>query len=291
MKKYSSLPISLLCTVLAGSIACLTASAASLLNDGFDNGSIGPQNLPDSAQWYGSETDNATASSGSMTLDTNGGTTSGMVTGYFTDTGSYSLAAGETLTLSVTFSVAGVDGSTGYFRLGLLNSVSDAKRISTQGEGSNNSQFSNYTGYAMFTNLATFNNNIGLYKRDNANTGLLNAAAAYTSLGSSGSPFQLANSTTYTGTFSLENTGTSIIATQSFSGGSLSGITHTLEDSTDIFTDFNTVAFAIQSSAANSITFDNISVTTSVPEPAQSALVLSGILGLSILALRRRRRA
>ncbi len=287
MKKYSSLPTTLLFALLAGGIACSNATAVDLLNDGFDNGSLGPQDLPNTAQWYGSGASNATASAGSMTLDTDGGTTSGMVTGYFTDTGAYAIGTGETMTLTINFSVSGVDSSTGYFRLGLLNSVSDSKRISAQNEGSNNSQFSNYTGYAMFTNLASFNNNIGLYKRDSANTGLINAAGAYTALGSSGSPFSLENATSYTGTFSLQNTGSSIIVTQSFTGGSLSGITHSLTDTSSIYTDFNTVAVTIQSSAANSITFDNISVSV-VPEPGTSALLLAGVLGLGAMILRRR---
>lgn len=270
------------CGILAAPL-----SAATLLNDGFDNGSIGPQSLPDTAQWYGSTSDNVTASTGSMTLSTAGGTTSGLVTAYFTDSGTVSLNSGETLTLSFVFSVTGVDSSVGYFRFGLFDS--GGSRLTEQGQGAANSLFNNYSGYATLTNLDSDGSNIGLNKRDNLpNNALLGTTSAYSSLGSTGANFTLENNTTYTSTLTLTYTGTSIIMTQSITGGSLSGITHTLiDDSGSLFTEFDTVAISIQSAAANTITFDNINVSV-IPEPAASSFIMT-VLILGALAIGRSR--
>lgn len=265
--------------ILTFMLAVSSASATVLLNDTFSNGLIGPQNLPTSAQWYGSNT-TLTAETGAMTLGTSNGTA--MVTGYFTDSGTVSLTEGMSITLSFSFTLTGANSTSGFFRFGLFDS--GGNRLTAQDQGAANSLFNYYTGYATLTDInTTTNRNIGLGMRNNLpNNGLLNSVTPYTTFGSSGAPFTLQNDTQYTSTFTLTNTGSGIEITQTFTGGSLSGITRTQTDSSTTYTTFDTAAIIIQGSAASTITFSQISVTM-IPEPSTAILLGAALVGVGIL--------
>lgn len=257
-----------------------TAHAALLLDDSFSDGDRTTQSLPSSAAWYsGTNGTPLNAAVGSLTFDLSAG--SNLLVGYFTpDDSPATLVAGQRITLNYTFSILGGNTTGGYFNVALLNS--NGNRISADNLGISLNAYKDYTGYASnVTPKSNVNGKIALFKRETSSNTLLNTTAnpPYTKLDGSDttiSGFRFVDGISYTGTLSIYYDGSNALITQSFSGGSLSGVTFSYTDISPTL-DFDTIAFGIQGGAMSSITFTNINVAA-VPEPGESAMALLGIV-------------
>lgn len=291
MKTKSNHKIALvaLFTALLG-ISC---QAATIVNDTFADGNRTFQDPPDSLAWYTSNTTSTlTATEGAMTL-TN--IVNGIQTlAYFTDSGSpVTLSVGEKLVYTLSFHTSGVTASSSAtgLRFGLLNS--GGSRISADNQGTQNTIFNNYTGYASIFGNANSNTDVfaSVWERtaipDNR---LMASAAVWTVPGNYSASGSLSASTNYTLTMTLDYQALdNMTVTGLFTGGSLSGMTYTYVDGTPV-TSFDTIAFWMGTNPLTDMVFTSVNLEV-IPEPTTAGL-LAGALGVgAVIAARRRRRS
>jgi hypothetical protein len=278
------LPIALL------SLAPFSAPATVLLNDTFADGSRTNQDLPASAAfYYGATPSTASLSVVDSALQFSYNTNTGILSqavAYFTDSGSpISLAEGDVLTASITFSAANISNSPDALRIGFFNSA--GSRVSADYTGISSASFNAYIGYAFSTNLNSAGSNSGkIVQRTGTNNGLY-TSSAFTNLRSSLRPVGYAANTVYTLSFEVEAlAGSQMEITFSDSLGNV----FTVIDTITTLNTFDTLGIYLTNGtfASNTYTIDNVMVTyTPVPEP--SALGLGMVGGLLFLAHRRRR--
>lgn len=148
---------------VAGMLLCATvlpATATTLLDDTFADGSRSIQNLPVESAWYASSSSSLTAAPGAMTLTL--GSSAVLGVSYFTSNPAspISLNIGDTLTANITFTFNGIaplNTSQG-FRIAICDFGTN--RVSAD-FSSSSSQGVNVPGYALFQNMgATFNSTV-----------------------------------------------------------------------------------------------------------------------------------
>lgn len=271
--------------LLAGLIS--SVGATTILDDQFTDGSRTDQNLPSSAAWYSSTTSsnlNVVGSSLQWTNPTTGG-------GIAASIPSQTLTSGQTLTLSFTFTPATAVNVNNGFRVALLNNSSSTSQITADGWVATNFTA---TGYGASANLGSGGTGSYLWYRNGSSTLLFSGSSLTPESGTSatGADLNLTAGQTYTGIFTITNNGASNTINYSVLSGSTALISLSTTDSTasHVYTTFDTIAFYLQPNAASSITFSEISLTTSaVPEPGSQAMALSGVVVLLLAALRKRR--
>jgi hypothetical protein len=253
---------------LAATLACtFTSPAVILVNDTWADGNRTSQNPPTDSAWFTTQAALATSAVGYLSL-TNRITqdTSSEWTTYFTAPGTPSrLAVGNTLTLTMEFTVNGVPSTTNTsqnLRFALCDSTSGI-RLSADGQVVP----TGYTGYALFANAGpAFGRVSGCFDWRYHNTvtpagTLLGTTADWTTLGSGGSVVNsqaFTNGGNYTFTMTVfRDSETSVTLTAAYSGG---GLTNALTaiDTTGVYTNFD--CFQIRPSSA-STTFTNLVIT------------------------------
>lgn len=279
-------------TALFG-ISCQAATI--IVNDTFADGNRTFQDPPDSLAWYTSSNNSTTltATVGAMTMNN---TLSGnQALAYFTDSGSpLTLSVGEKLVYTVSFytsSVTGSSSATG-LRFGLLNS--GGSRISADGQGTENSVFNDYTGYAATFGNANSNTQVSASVWERTQTPdkrLIATQAVWTVSGNHTATGSLsATPTTYTLTMTIDYQALdNMTVTGLFTGGSLSDMTYTYVDATPV-TSFDTLVFWMGTNPFTDMVFTSVNLEV-IPEPTTAGL-LAGALGVgAVIAARRRRRS
>ncbi|ATC64129.1 hypothetical protein CMV30_09275 [Nibricoccus aquaticus] len=258
-------PFLALLALLALSLNTTALAQTTLLSDRFNDGSRTDLSPTTSAAWFSSAAGNTVLTNGtppangSLALDNGSSRT---LVGYFAPVATPAqIPSGETLTLTVAFTVTGVPltRSNG-ITLGLLQSVANPAavtgtgftataapntnaRVSGDYASSNPSSnvFSLYTGYAAWTNLNGTAST--LRKRSASNPGLNNASAAWTQIGSSGGTgtAPVAN-TQYQAILSLTHTATGgMNLTYTLKEGATTLSTHSVSEAVASYTSFDTV--------------------------------------------------
>jgi len=265
--------------VVAFAILLLTtfaASAVTLLDDTFADGTRGNQSLPTDAAWFVSSASSWKTAVNALTV-TNGGSAILGVT-YFGANSStpVSLNVGDTLTVAVTFTftnVASQNGSQG-FRFGVYNFAEStlSPRWATADLSGNSTQGSGVRGYSLFQNCGvTFNNSspMDLRSRTNlASASLLGTTGDHKSLvtgpGNTNNFSGFTNGGQYTLQFILFRTNTTdmfVTATwQNLSGGATLSVS-TLDAGAATF-NFDGIGFRPSSAltSATNITINEVRV-------------------------------
>jgi hypothetical protein len=276
-------------TVLLGDSFSASSSTLS-----FGNAPGGAQNLPSSAQWFLNAGSSITASYVSdSSINENLSTGDQSLTAYFTNAGTQSLSAGDTIDASFSFTMSGTANIADGIRVGFLNSGGSRPTINTD---VTDSSFTSYTGYAAFFNPTTSTTNLDA--RSSANTNLIASSAAYGSLGApsvlSGTPFALTSGDLTVGQLALTYTGSQMIVTFGLTDTATSAqVIYSLTTSTISATAFDTIVIGGLSGAAGagSLSISNASVTfLTVPEPPVYVLCAGGLVVLAAAGWLSRRR-
>lgn len=169
----------------------LTAPAVTLLDDTFADGTRNNQNLPTDAAWYVSSPSSWTTVAGSMSVTMGSGAILGV--SYFGANSStpVSLATGDTLTATITFTFTGVaaPNSSGGLRIGLYDFADStlSPKWATSDLSGNSGEGNGVQGYALFQSVATTFNSaspMNLEKRTGTgDSSLLGASGDYSPFG------------------------------------------------------------------------------------------------------------
>jgi hypothetical protein len=252
--------------------------------------------------WYSSPGAALVASAGSLNMDnTNGGANTGSssYTTFFSPDGSpVTLAQGETLKVTWTFTPTGVSTNTGRgLRVALVNTA-EADRRTTDGSPNN----STYTGYRLSLNIAQalIANTIELRERtqfasdnllvnDDRWSGNIASVGADAAVG-------MVDGTAYTLEWSIKRTlADEMEINATISGGNFAGtgsLALAFTDTTangDSFT-FDTFALRPSSAAATANAFNTTLFRVEripIPEPGSATLTVAA--GLALVGVRRRR--
>lgn len=223
------------------------AEGDAVLNENFLPGQRLVQDLPNTSAWYGASGALTELPEGGVFLDATAGTRH-LIT-YFTDSGTVSVAPGEIISATYSFSLVNPQDDATTFRLGLLNS--GGSRVSDDSTGISNAVFSAYTGFGSFFNPVTESQEAhSIRQRLRENNALLHSAAPWNNLSAAPTghdpspPIALVEGERYTGILSVYNTGDGLIVShQILHGGEL--LTWVASSVTeDIVTEFDTFAIA-----------------------------------------------
>lgn len=290
----------LLLTLGAIAAMCVGASAQqTIFTDDFSDGNRNG--------WFTSSSSGTlTVSSGALYQTT--GTGGRSILTYFTPT---SLEVGETLSLSFNLNIVGpagtafsnAQGNNNQLRFGLYDSggvtpvVADNFGSSSYPGGQYN--FGSQDGYASVTSLVAGSTNSDgtpagwtIRDRTGTNTALISTTTGYTTLGAAEFPStSFAVDTLYTGMMTITRTVDGVDITATFTGGAL-GANYTISrfDDTDAITQFDMLAFHLNSNVAVGFLIDNVQLSLTaapIPEPSTYA-ALAGLLALGLAAWRRR---
>lgn len=284
-------------TILFGAAA--STGAQVLLDDDFSDLSRTDQNLPNSSAWWFRTASGTTpsptlsAATGALVYTKAGTASSVNLYTYFTPEAATDLSVGQTLTVSLSFSMSNIVDSPGGVRFGLFNSFNPAPpttttRIGSDGTGSTMSAaVSGYRGYSVWFNPSATTSNYEIRKRT-ANSTTLFDSGVNPVLGASGSASigMVANTP-----ISLSLSITRISGTELSIFSSVNGIELTRIDTPASNFGFDSFAMQFASNLpgnGNTITIDNISVTV-VPEPSAVGLLGVGALGTAMMLRGRRR--
>lgn len=169
----------------------MDSQATIILDDTFADGTRNNQSLPTDAAWFVSTPADWSTTTGAMTLAMPSGAIMGV--SYFGAGSStpVSLAAGDTLTVTLKFTFNGVavGNTSSGFRVGLFDFADSTltPKWTTADLSGNNVLGNGVQGYALFQNMGTTFNNaspMNLEKRTTtSDSGLLGTSGDYTSLG------------------------------------------------------------------------------------------------------------
>lgn len=266
MKKRLGVGVALACLWIAGS-----AKAAVVLDDNF-------------GAWHYS----GASSPGSNFVTT--ATTLTWNTDYLVAIGSVNfpaaqtLAVGQSLSVSFTFTPSALVSSTYGFRVAMLNS--NGNPITANGTGVNNTLYNGFEGYGAFMDLAGTSVTPAqlFYRAAGTNTSLLGSGYPVPIANSTGANPSLTVNTPCTGTFTITNTGTGTALAFSMNGTTLA-----ITDNLKKYQTFDTLAIQISQKQAGTVVFSNVTVSTAtVPEPGTAALSLAGLAGGGVCFMRRR---
>src|ERR1019366_4414326 len=145
--------LSLLLLITSGWLCAQTNVSTTVIDDVFANGNSQIQDLPNNSMWLFNGRDGVTIRTdlvGAVTFDVTpvAGSSEGFW-GYFTNSGSpVALGVGDTLSVSVTFSLNGFVGNGQDVRWGIFNSQGTRNTANLTG-GQNDSTFIGDTGYGL----------------------------------------------------------------------------------------------------------------------------------------------
>lgn len=302
MKVFRTL---LLCAALLG-VAALAipfvagAAGNTLLNDTFADGSSVNQSLPTSARIFkGRSTTTRTDAVGSVTFDmTATGSNSEAFWGYFTNSGSpVTLAVGDKLSVSGTFSLTGFVGTGQDVRFGVFNSLGTRNANDLTG-GQNDVSFAGDPGYALGFAASGTGSPFTIYRRTNLNVNnVFNTFADFTAIPGTGATARqpLTNGTPYTLTYTIERlTSTDTKISVSVTGGTLNNLNYnSTESSATPNTAFDYFAFRVGGAGfAQKIAFTNwkaehtpaLPIITSQPQPTNLTVQVGSNVTMSVAA-------
>ncbi|MDP1580948.1 MAG: PEP-CTERM sorting domain-containing protein [Candidatus Didemnitutus sp.] len=288
--------IAALCT-----LPVAAAAQTTIFNEAFASGQRATFTYFTSADWHSSSTSDTITYTDAASITQATGGSGRTLTGFFTPHGNaQSLAVGEalTFTFNITFNRdIALTANSNNFRFGVFDSTTGARPAGDSTGGTSASTvFDNYFGYAGMLNLGGGANSLSIRERTSvSNQAFLGATTPYTTLGSTGSPTSgsFVQNTLYTGVMTLTRTASSTMDLSfSITGGTLSGFSISRQDTSSIVSSFDTFAFHLNSSTADSYTLSQVKVDYSgispIPEPSTYAVIF-GAIALVGVAIRRRR--
>jgi hypothetical protein len=274
-----------------------SANAVTIVHDTFADGDRTNQDLANNSLALFKTRSGTTVASivGSVTFNPTNAAGADMFYGHFTDSGApVTLGVGDTLTFSLTMSFTGLAAASNSLRFGLFDSLGTRQTADLTG-GANNTNFTNDTGYALFTALNSApatGNAFTLNERTTFTNGnLFGSSSDFTTVGSTGTPFQaLSDGQDYVLTYSIfRQTDTDTVLSAGISGGALSNYSHMVTDTSTPQTSFDYFAFRIPGNTfATNITFKDINVTTTIAVPEPSTLALLAMPMMALFARRKR---
>ena len=241
-------------------LADLTVVRGTVVDESFADGERTIDAPPESLSWFSSSGGSSlTVASEAMTLNT-GGTSGRHAAAYFP---AVTLGIGNEIRLEFDFVVSGLRAINNSLRIALF----DTRGTPVIDGDSQNPDSLVHGGYGTFTAFtANAGSNLSLRKRSLAANRLITTASAYSNLGSQGDPSAgFEEGTTYHATLIVRRTAENQAeVTIRFEGGTLSGHELVRVDTTDIYTRFDGVVFAVTSSSqvtgADTMTIDNLTV-------------------------------
>lgn len=255
--------------------------------------------------WFSSTAGDISWSGGKLTYNTAPvpPATSAVNTHLLTHFEPVTLSLGSKLEITYTIAFSNVPaGNSRSFRIGMFDS--GGAQISASGLGQSLSTFNDYDGYRTdhFLNLTTgsTSNPIRFTSRSGTGPSLIIDAAAYGTTSSQATTFggyyAIQSDVIYTTSYSIERTlDDELILTYAFWNSAVEGSgharAHTLSGSS--FYTFDTLAFGVVNTIADSFTLDNVNVTytaAAIPEPSTYAL-FGGLGALLVVGMMRRRRS
>jgi pectate lyase len=281
----------LACAALALPIVAGAATNTTLVNDTFADGSSLNQSLPDSVALFKSRSGTTrTDAPGSLTFDlTNAGGADGFWA-FFTNTGSrVSLAVGDKLSVSGTFSLTGYRTTSTAVRFGLFDSLGTRRTTDLTG-GMSDSSFQGDTGYGLQLNTSGSSGAFTINRRTTFTaSNIFSAGADFTAISTAatGSPTvsPLTDETPYTLTYTVERlSSTETRISAELIGGTLpAGYKRTVvETSTNPNASFDYFAVRVTGADfANRIKFTRLRVEHAASEqvpPSNTAKVTLGDL-------------
>ena len=269
------------------------AAGAVIVDDTFAAGNSQLQDLAHNSLWLfnGRSTTVRTDQPGSAAFDvTATGTNSEAFWAFFTAAGSpINLAAGDTLSVSVTFSLSGFKNNGQDIRWGVLNSLGTRNTTNLTG-GMNDSTFVNDTGYGLDYFASGTGSPFVIARR-----AVLSSANVFNSFGDflpipgtgAASRQPLSDGTPYTLTYTIQRlTATSTRISTAVTGGALTGLNYSAtESSASPNTAFDYFAFRFGgTNFTNQITLTELlvqyipapPVITSQPQPSALTLQVGG---------------
>ena len=202
--------------------------------------------------------------------------------GYFTPV---TLGVGESLTFSFNMSLTAVTSVSGGLVFGLFNSAGGPKATADNMSGT--TDYSAYQGYRAFSNPGSNAASLtSIGKRDPGQTAIIDGG--YTALtGSVGQGINLAASTPYAVSMTIERTGESSISMTY----TINGLTFTGTDSAATNFTFDTFAWK-KGNLGGTLYLDDIalSYTSMIPEPSTAALLSGLAIGAVVMTGRRSHR-
>ncbi len=278
------LPLLALSLLSVFTLSAPVSAATVLLDQDFSDGS--------KAGWYTSRASSdltATAAGGGSMTSLIGGTTTQLLT-YFTGPGDQrtTLEIGETLQITVQFSLSGVTTGAGNptLRFGVFDSGN--QRINADEKGVTTSEFNAYRGYAIF---GSRNNGLtsAAERTGNYNV-LLVDGTPWSSLGTfdrTEDSFSFQSNVKYTLTISIRRTAETEVDITSLITFGDKQFEYTLTDSVSPFVRFDTFALAGAKDLSASITLDSVLIQV-IPEPGTTALFSLVAVGLLFTRFKRR---
>jgi pectate lyase len=283
---------------------------APVLTDTFADGNSQNQDLANHSLRYfnGRSTNVRTDAVGSFSLDVSSSTSSEAIWAFFTPSGSpINLSVGESLSVSVTFSLTGFKGNGSDIRFGLLNSNGTRNTTNLTG-GMNDATFAGDLGYAVSFAASGSGAPFTLGKRSatpSSPNNPFNSFGDFPTLtaNTSGATTRsaLMDGPSYTLTFTVHrvdasNTTVSVAVASSVASGPGSlpaNYSWTATDTSNPYTAFDTFGFRVGgSNFANKLTFTRVVVDyvpsvpqiTQQPTPAVRNVSVGGQVSLSVLA-------
>ncbi len=284
-------------------VALVTAlpAATTLLDDSFADANSQNQALASNSAWLfnGRSANTRTDTAGSASFAITSSSSEGFWA-HFTDSGSpVTLAVGDQLTVSMTFSVTGLVGTGQDVRFGVFDSKGTRNTANLTGGMNSTTVFPDDTAYALQFYASGSGSPFVAYKRVAPGTAGISsagnpfntlAATDWTPLTDSASGASsrtaLANSTAYTLTYSITRVDASNTRIDAaVTGGALSNYTWTATDTSAPYTTFDMMAFRIGGSGfSTGIAFTNVKAvfTPALPVITAQPTFTGGVTTLSI---------
>ncbi len=269
------------------------------MDDTFADGNSQNQDLPHNSVWLfnGRSTTVRTDKPGSVNFDiTATGTNSEAFWAYFTPSGSpINLGVGDSLSVSVTFSLTGFANNGQDVRWGVLNSLGTRNTNNLTG-GMNDSTFVNDTGYGLDYFASGSGSPFVIARRTTlSSANVFNSFGDFTAIPGSGAQSRqpLVDNTSYTLTYTIQRlTDTATQISTSVTGGTLQGLSYTAtETSNSPNTAFDYFAFRIGgTNFTRQVTFTELvvqyvpaaPVIVTQPQPSALTLQVGGNVTLSV---------
>tara|TARA_R100000027_G_scaffold61790_2_gene53425 strand:- start:7364 stop:8215 length:852 start_codon:yes stop_codon:yes gene_type:complete len=271
---YTAIPL-----LAMSSVTSLNANV--LLDENFTPGERLDQDLPDSSAWYTAYNGGSSDASGSLVTDSNR-----YVISYFTDSGSPASLSmvGDSIDVSISFSLDTPTASTTGFRIGLFDS--GESRISADNAGFRNSTFEDYTGYGAFLNLQAPTAMRIEEREAGISDQLINGNEAFTDhTGDVGTGTNFVSGETYTLEMNLLLTAGGVQVSVGID--TISGYAYSYLDTSGLKTDFDTIV-VFGNSSMDAFTIEQVTVEA-IPEVSSAALA-TGLVAFSLVACQVRRR-
>lgn len=284
--------------LIAAAHAQTPAAGTTIVDDTFDNGNSQLQDIPNNSLWLfnGRAGTVRTDAKGSVTFDITKAGGSEAFWAFFTPSGKpLDLGVGDTLSVSVTFSLSGFQNNGQDIRWGVLNSLGTRNSGNLTG-GMNDGSFAGDTGYGLDFFASGTGNPFVIGRRTTlSSANVFNSFGDFTPIPGTGAAARqaLQDNVPYTLTYTVQRlSATSTQISTSVTGGNLSGLNYTsIETSPTPNTAFDYFAYRVTGTGfATGFQFTELMVRfipaapqiTAQPQPSSLTVQVGGNVTLAV---------